>query len=139
MIHHSFSTFAKFSEKCTFLAPWYAQVRVIKRCSPWLKDETIHSFDNSKLTKQIFKDPQKIFDTINHNVILRKLSWFRSQVIFKYLFLGFLGSILDLLIFLMYVKDMSQLSEIFFYTKMIQANYINMKTFWNREERLWEL
>ena len=99
----------------------------------YLTDQILTGFDSDLLTRMILIDLQKAFDTINHGILLKKMSapkfsdgsvnWFQSylsnrsfrvNVQVKYSCIAKIncgvpqGSILGLLLFLLYVNDMKQ-------------------------------
>ena len=85
-------------------------------CLSFLTDKILKDFDESLLTGMIFIDLKKAFDTINHEILFKKLkamgfsqgciTWFQSY-----------GPILGHLLFLIYVNDMPQAvnSDLFLY------------------------
>ena len=102
-------------------------------CLPFLTDKILKGFDEGLLTGMISIDLQKAFDTIDHEILLQKLKainfsestikWFKSylpEIIFlvnienKLSDFGQVscgvpqGSILEPLLFLIYVNDMAQ-------------------------------
>ena len=102
-------------------------------CLSFLTDKVLKRFDEGLLTGIILIDPQKAFDTIDHEILLQKrkaikfsestIKWFTSYLSER-IFLGNIenklsdfgkiscgvpqGSILGPLLFLIYVKDMPQ-------------------------------
>ena len=109
--------------------------KIIKQnlCLSCLTDKFLNRFDEGLLTGMILIDLQKAFDTIDHEILLQKLKaiafckgtlqWFRSYLserIFLVNIEGKLsdfgniscgvaqGSILSLLLFLIYVNNMAQ-------------------------------
>ena len=99
----------------------------------YLSDKILSAFDKGLFTGMILIDLQKAFDTIDHDIFLKKLqclgfsetaiAWYRSYLTNRYLTVNVedsfseqahlacgvpQGSILGPLIFLMYVNDMSQ-------------------------------
>ena len=111
-------------------------------CLSYLTDKIVTSFDSGLLTGMILIDLQKAFDTINHDILLKKMSlagfscqsitWFESylsnrrfQVNIKNKYSNVAnincgvpqGSILGPLLFLLYVNDMPQAvdGELFLY------------------------
>ena len=111
-------------------------------CLSYLTDKIVTSFDSGLLTGMILIDLQKAFDTINHDILLKKMSlagfscqsitWFESylsnrrfQVNIKNKYSNVAnincgvpqGSILGPLLFLLYVNDMPQAvdCELFLY------------------------
>ena len=45
-------------------------------------DSIYQSWDNHEITKGIFLDPQKAFDTVNYNVLLKRLNYMALEVLF---------------------------------------------------------
>ena len=111
-------------------------------CLSYLTDKILTGFDSGLLTGMILIDLQKAFDTINHDILLKKMSlagfscqsitWFESylsnrrfQVSIKNKYSNVAnincgvpqGSILGPLLFLLYVNDMPQAvdCELFLY------------------------
>ena len=111
-------------------------------CLSYLTDKILTGFDSGLLTGMILIDLQKAFDTINHDILLKKMSlagfscqsitWFESylsnrrfQVSIKNKYSNVAnincgvpqGSILGPLLFLLYVNDMPQAvdGELFLY------------------------
>ena len=107
-------------------------------CFALLQDKILKGFDKGLMTGMILIDLQKAFDTIDHDILLKKLSaigfsnhsnhtisWFESYLIILHRLFGVnlenrypdpsniicrvpQGSILELLLFLIYVNDMPQ-------------------------------
>ena len=100
-------------------------------CLSFLNDKTLKSFDDGLVTGMILIDLQKAFDTINHDILLKKLSiigfsdhtvkWFQSYLSNRKFMVNLensfsevssiscgvpQGSILGPLLFLIYVNDM---------------------------------
>ena len=111
-------------------------------CLSYLTDKIVTSFDSGLLTGMILIDLQKAFDTINHDILLKKMSlagfscqsitWFESylsnrrfQVNIKNKYSNVAnincgvpqGSIVGTLLFLLYVNGMCQVVdyELFLY------------------------
>ena len=115
-------------------------------CLTFLHDKILKSFDKGLMTGMILIDLQKAFDTIDHDILLKKLSaigfsnhtigWFKSYLS-NQLFRVNLGncysdpsnitcgvpqgSILGHLLFLIYVNDVRLLNQICFYILMTLA------------------
>ena len=45
-----------------------------------LVDRVLHSFDNKELPLTIFMDLSKAFDTLDHNILLKKLRYYGIEV-----------------------------------------------------------
>ena len=102
-------------------------------CLSYWKDKLLKDFDTGLFTGRTLIDLQKAFDTINHNILLEKLkeisfcddsvNWSHSYLTDRAFLVGIenkyssiskilcgvpQGSILGLLLFLIYVNDMKQ-------------------------------
>ena len=102
-------------------------------CLSYLNDKTLKGFDRGIMTGMILIDLRKIFDIIDHDVLLQKLyaigfskctvNWFKSYLSNRFFKVNLgnnfsqpasvscgvpQGFILDPLLFLIYVNDMSQ-------------------------------
>ena len=106
-------------------------------CLSFLTDKILKSFDEGLLTEMILIDLQIAFDTVNNEILLKKLEaigfsdkyirWFRSYLYERIFFIeienrfcrycGVYCSILGPLLFLFYVNDISQAvkSNLFLY------------------------
>ena len=111
-------------------------------CFSFLTDKILKDFDEGLLTGMILIDLQKAFDTINHEILFKKLkamgfsegwiTWFQSYLSERIFFIGIenqlpdygriscsvpQGSILGSLLLLIYVNDMPQAvnSNLFLY------------------------
>jgi hypothetical protein len=80
------------------------------------------SIDRREFAVGIFLDLSKAFDTVNHNILLDKLNyygirglsldWFKSYLSNRFQYVEFNGSILGPLLFLLYINDLNQVSNI---------------------------
>ena len=102
-----------------------------------LTESIKHSIDNGKFGCGIFLDLQKAFDTVNHDILIKKLEhygirgnvldWFRSYLRGRFQYVsvnGHLsdllpiscgvpqGSVLGSLLFLIYVNDLPNISKV---------------------------
>ena len=105
-------------------------------CLSYLSDKILSGFDSGLLTGMILIDLQKAFDTIDHNILLKKMKiigfsestikWFQSYLTERIFFVSVekslsnagklkcgvpQGSILGPLLFLLYINDIKQASE----------------------------
>ena len=99
-----------------------------------LIDQIIESFENNEYTRGVFIDLSKAFDTVGHSILLKKLKlwgitdtnqeWFKSHLSNRRQFIQIgekrtssetvsSGSILGPLLFLLYVNDLKNASNIF--------------------------
>ena len=102
-----------------------------------LVSEILHSFDDNKFTLGVFIDLSKAFDTVNHQILIRKLEhygimginqkWFTDYLTNRKQFISYdnkttemeeitcgvpQGSILGPLLFLVYIDDLHNSSKI---------------------------
>lgn len=114
-----------------------------------LVDKIAAAIDNSEILVGVFLDLKKAFDTVNHDLLLKKLfkygirgesyNWFKDYLTDRKQFVSFnyvescrltikcgvpQGSILGPLLFLLYINDLSNVSEIL--TPIIFADDTNL-------------
>ena len=115
-------------------------------------DKIAEAIDSKKISLGIFIDLSKAFDTINHNILIQKLSfygirglsleWFKSYLSDRSQFVYYnnakstvekitcgvpQGSILGPLLFLLYVNDISNISKILHFILFADDTFISIR------------